>query len=182
MASSIPRWKTSPSNEGVEKLLGSSNPYKASGPDMIPARLLKECSNELALIFATIFSKSPQTGICPADWKQANVSAVFKKGQRVDHANYRPVSLTCLFYKLPEHVIVSKVMKHVDYHNILTDSQRGFRRRMSCETQQRCDGRRNIHRTQRWTMEYWQIWSSSIFLKLLIVHPINVFSVKSTTT
>ena len=48
--------------EGVEKLLHKSNPSNASGPDMIPARLLKECSTDLAPILATIFNKSLQTG------------------------------------------------------------------------------------------------------------------------
>ena len=121
--------------EGVEKLLHKSNPHKASGPDMIPARLLKECSKDLAPLLATIFNKSLQTGTVPTDWKKANVSAIFKKGQRYDPANYRPVSLTCLCCKLLEHVVVSNVMKHVDQHKILTDCQHGFRARRSCETQ-----------------------------------------------
>ena len=38
------------SEDGVRKLLQKSNPRKATGPDMIPARLLKECAEELAPI------------------------------------------------------------------------------------------------------------------------------------
>ena len=104
------------SEDGVRKLLQKCNPQKATGPDMIPARLLKECAEELAPILAIIYNKSIQTGIVPDDWKKANVSAVFKKGQRYDPANYRPVSLTCLCCKTLEHIIVSSVMKHVDSH------------------------------------------------------------------
>ena len=44
--------------ERMEKLLISSNPHKASRPDMIPVRLLKKCSEELAPILVTIFNKS----------------------------------------------------------------------------------------------------------------------------
>ena len=121
--------------EGVRKLLQKSNPRKASGPDMIPAWLLKECAEDLAPILAIIFNKSLQIGTVPEDWKTANVSAVFKKGQRYDPANYRPVSLTCLCCKILEHIIVSNVMKHVDKHSILSDCQHGFRARRSCETQ-----------------------------------------------
>ena len=123
------------SEDGVRKLLQKCNPQKATGPDMIPARLLKECAEELAPILAIIYNKSIQTGIVPDDWKKSNVSAVFKKGQRYDPANYRPVSLTCLCCKTLEHIIVSSVMKHVDSHKILTDCQHGFRARRSCETQ-----------------------------------------------
>ena len=53
---------------------------------------------------------------------------------KIDAANYRPVSLTCLCCKMLEHIIVSNVMKHVDDYNILTDCQHGFRAR-SCDTQ-----------------------------------------------
>ena len=102
---------------------------------MIPARLLKECAEELAPILAIIYNKSIQTGIVPDDWKKANVSAVFKKGQQYDPANYRPVSLTFLCCKTLEHIIVISIMKHVDSHKILTDCQHGFRARRSCETQ-----------------------------------------------
>ena len=70
------------SEEGVRKLLQKSNPRKDSGPDMIPARLLEECAEDLAPMLAIIiFNKSLQTGTVPEDWKTANVSAVFKKGQ-----------------------------------------------------------------------------------------------------
>ena len=82
--------------QGVKKLLQKSNRQKATGPDMIPARILRECSEELAPILTIVFNKMLQTGCVPEDWKQANVSAVFKKGQRYNPANYRPVSLTCL--------------------------------------------------------------------------------------
>ena len=109
--------------DGVRKLLQKSNQRKASGPDMVPARLLKECSEELSPILTSIFNKSLQTGTVPNDWKTADVSAIFKKGQSYDPANYRPVSLTCLYCKILEHVIVSNVLKHLDCYKILTDCQ-----------------------------------------------------------
>ena len=120
--------------EGLRKLLRKSNPSIASGPDMIPARLLQECADELAPLLANICNNSLQTGIVPQDWKQANVS-VFKKGQRYETSNYRLVSLTCLCCKIMEHVIVNNAMKHVDNYKILSDCQHGFRARRSCETQ-----------------------------------------------
>ena len=123
------------SEKGVRKLLQKSNPRKASGADMIPARLLKECAKDLAPILAIIFNKPFQTGTVPDDWTTTKVSAVFKKGERYDPANYRPVSLTCLCCKMLEHIIVSNVMKHMEGHSILFDCQHGFHARRSCETQ-----------------------------------------------
>ena len=44
------------------------------------------------------------TGIVPDDWKTANVTPIFKKGNRQRVENYRPVSLTSLIGKVCETV------------------------------------------------------------------------------
>ena len=121
--------------EGVLKLLQKLNVNKASGPDMIPTRLLKELSNEIAPFLCIIYQKCLETGQIPDVWRTANVSAIFKKGEKFKASNYRPVSLTCISCKMFEHIIVSNIMRHLDNNDILTDCQQGFRPRRSCETQ-----------------------------------------------
>ena len=71
----------------------------------------------------------------PDDWRQANVAPIFKKGEKYDAANYRPVSLTCICCKTLEHIIVSNINKHLAFESILADCQHGFRSQRSCETQ-----------------------------------------------
>ena len=66
--------------EGVTKLLRKVNPNKASGPDSIPARILKELADEIAPLLTTIFNKSLEQGEVPTDWRKANVTAIYKKG------------------------------------------------------------------------------------------------------
>ena len=68
--------------EGVKKLLDKSNPNKATGPDQIPAWILKECSAELAPILTLVLNESLKQCKVPEDWRQANVTAIFKKGSR----------------------------------------------------------------------------------------------------
>lgn len=63
------------------------------------------------------------------------MTPVFKKGEHYDPGNYRPVSLTCIACKIMEHIIASELMNHLDDNNILHDSQHGFRKLRSCETQ-----------------------------------------------
>ena len=121
--------------EGVIKLLKQINPNKACGPDMIPARILKEMAEDLGPILTTFFRRSMELGTVPNDWKQANVTAIYKKGERFKASNYRPVSLTSLCCKIQEHILTSNIMKHLDKFNILTDCQHGFRARRGCETQ-----------------------------------------------
>ena len=104
-------------------------------PGGLHARILKELSEEIAPFLCTIYQKCLETGSIPDVWKTANVSAMFKKGEKFKASNYRPVSLTCISCKMFEHIIVSNIMRHLDKHKLLTDCQHGFRRRRSCETQ-----------------------------------------------
>jgi hypothetical protein len=49
----------------------------------------------------------------PLDWRNANVSPVFKKGEKYKAENYRPISLTCICCKLLEHIITSHIARHL---------------------------------------------------------------------
>ena len=120
---------------GVTKLLQNLNIHKASGPDNVNARILKELHSETAPILTFIFKRSFETGIVPDDWKKANVVPIFKKGERYKASNYRPVSLTCISCKVMEHIIASQVMKHLESNDILYEKQFGFRGKRSPETQ-----------------------------------------------
>ena len=120
---------------GVLKLLQNLDPTKASGPDNISPKILKELANEIAPSLTLIFKKSYDTGMVPADWRHATVAPIFKKGEKYVAANYRPVSLTCIASKIMEHIVTSQIMKHSNTHNILYPLQHGFRSRLSCETQ-----------------------------------------------
>ena len=120
---------------GVKRLLDRLNPFKSSGPDDLSARVLKECSAEIAPVLACIFNKSLAQSRVPDDWLQANVVPIYKKGEKYDPANYRPVSLTCICCKSLEHILVGRVMQHLSDHKILVESQHGFRSGRSCETQ-----------------------------------------------
>jgi hypothetical protein len=121
--------------QGVEKQLSKLNDKKATGPDLIPTRVLKEHSDLIAPVLQHLFQQSVDTGRVPADWKMANICAVFKKGDKTLCKNYRPVSLTCVICKTLEHIIASHIMKHLNRNSILAFFQHGFRSGHSCESQ-----------------------------------------------
>ena len=109
---------------------------KAIGPDNIPNQALKLAADEIARVLQHIFQHSLDTGELPLDWRRANITPIYKKGQTTDPANYRPVSLTYKYFcKLLEHIIDSNLMKHLSKHGILSDHQHVFRKARSCETQ-----------------------------------------------
>ena len=121
--------------KGVLKLLQALNISKAAGPDGIRPRVLKELSSELAPIFTLLFQASLHQQSIPDIWKHANVTPIYKKGDKTNPSNYRPVSLTCISCKLLEHIICSRLMQHLTKHNILYPLQHGFRDKRSCESQ-----------------------------------------------
>lgn len=121
--------------EGILKLFENLCVTKATGPDNIPATFLKSFAKELTPSYRLLFQASIDQGKVPDDWKAANVTPIFKKGDRNKPENYRPVSITSISCKLLEHIICSNIMRHLDQNDILTEAQHGFRRHRSCETQ-----------------------------------------------
>ena len=121
--------------DGVVKLLQDLKSSKASGPDMIPNRVLKEAAVETAPFLVLLFQASLDQGILPKEWKHAYVSPIYKKGDRSLPVNYRPVSLTCTCCKVMEHIVYSSVIKHFESNGILSEAQHGFRKHHSCITQ-----------------------------------------------
>ena len=115
------------SNEGVTKLLKGLDPSKALGPVELHPRVLKELATELGPVFAHLFQKSLDMGEISKEWSLANICPLYKKGDRALACNYRHVSLTCVPFRLFEHVVCSNIMAHLDEYKHLSDRQHAFR-------------------------------------------------------
>lgn len=64
------------------------------GPDRMHPWVLRELVEVIARPLSIIFDKSWGTGEVLEDRRKANVTLAFKKGNKEDPGNYRPVSLT----------------------------------------------------------------------------------------
>ena len=71
-----------------------------------------------------------ETRHIPQQWKEANVCGIFKKGDRKDPLNYRPVSLTCIVCKIYEKFIRHHILSHIE--DRIVDCQHGFVNGKSC--------------------------------------------------
>lgn len=116
-----------------KKIRGLKN-ESAPGTDGITTLLLKELAEETAPALAMIFTKSLDEGVVPTDWREANVTPIFKKGSKSVPGNYRPVSLTSVVCKLMESMIRDELTIHLECNKLIEDSQHGFMHGRSCAT------------------------------------------------
>ena len=120
--------------EQVRKKLSKLNANKASGPDGIHINVLRKCLN-FAMPLAILFQHSLDNGEIPQDWRDANVSPLFKNGSRLLCSNYRPVSLTSQVVKILERCILDHINLTLARNNFIQSCQHGFQAGSSCVTQ-----------------------------------------------
>ena len=85
--------------QGVINLLANCDSNKSPGPGKISPLFLKNTANEIALMLTHLFHQSLTLGTLSSTWNHAYVSPIFKRGNKSDPKNYRPVSLTSLICK-----------------------------------------------------------------------------------
>ena len=88
-----------------------NNYNKSTGPDNIPAWVLKEHANSLAAPLTIIFNCSLREGVLPTAWKSANIIPLPKTKPLMSvKTDIRPISLT----PFAEKVFESIIMKYGD--------------------------------------------------------------------
>ena len=87
-----------------------------------------------------LFNLSLEEGIVPSEWKEENITPLFKKGTRNNPENYRPVSLTSVSVvcKLLETLIRDHMVEFLIKHKLINTSQHGFLKARSCLTNLLC--------------------------------------------
>ncbi len=83
---------------------------------------------------AKLFNNSIKTGIIPVEWKSPIICPIYKKGNKNDVANYRPICLTSIACKILERILTAKILKNLKKASLLSDAQHGFVPRRSCLT------------------------------------------------
>ncbi|CAB4032685.1 Hypothetical predicted protein, partial [Paramuricea clavata] len=118
--------------EEVQAVLETLDVTKATGPDNVPARLLKETAPVISTSLCTLFNKSLSQGALPEDWKIANIIPVYKKGEKEYAENYRPISLLSIVSKVLERCVFYNIREQL--YQVIKTSQHGFTRGKSCVT------------------------------------------------
>lgn len=123
---------------GVTNLINCLDVRKAHGPDQISSCCLRDFGTKVKNFIpclALVIQTSLNQGCVPQDWRTATVVPIYKSGRRDLPQNYRPISLTSVVSKIIEHIVVSSMWQHIENYNLISNSQHGFRKRLSTTTQ-----------------------------------------------
>eukprot|EP00061_Rhincodon_typus_P007464 g29184.t1 len=81
-----------------------------------------------------MFVSTLATGEVAEDWRIANVVPLFKKGNKDNPGNYKPVNLTLVVGQLLEKLLRDKIYMHSEANGLISNRQHGFERGRSCLT------------------------------------------------
>jgi hypothetical protein len=103
-----------PKVEIVLDTLANLDENSATGPDMLPARVLKQCRYQLAAPILQIMQTILNSGIWPLDWRIHWIVPIYKRGAVYLPKNYRGVHLTAQLAKVVERLLLSMMVPHID--------------------------------------------------------------------
>ena len=113
-------------NEEIISLIRNLYPNKANGSAGISGQMLLLCDDSVILPRNKLLIST-----YPDMWKLANVTPMFKKGDKQLINNYRSISL----WKYFEIIIFNNLYSYLNANNLITKNQSGFRPGGSITTQ-----------------------------------------------
>ena len=112
---------TAPELEDTMNLLPTG---KAAGPDGLPNKFYKVFSKTLAPILENVFAESVSNGKLPPAVGDGLITLLYKKNERDDPRNYRPITLLNSDYKIMMRVLAARMNQAVT--EFVSDPQTGF--------------------------------------------------------
>ena len=116
----------------VASIIKALKNKKSCGIEGISNEILKCCSPIIERHLALAFNKCIDEGVFPNIFKTAKVVPLFKKGDKKDPANYRPISLLSSLSKVFEKILHNRMIRFTEKNNLICPMQYGFRNSMSC--------------------------------------------------
>ena len=89
--------------------------------------------DSIKIILSKIFKASLEEAVFPKKFKIAKVIPIFKKGDKQNIENYRPISILLVFSKVLEHIMYNCLFEYFMKNNLLHENQFGFQINNSIE-------------------------------------------------
>ena len=111
----------------VKKTIRSLQNKNSSGEDGISNKILKIFNNEICRPITYILNLSIKNNYYPKQWRLSKVITLFKKGDKTELGNYRPISLQNVLSKVMERIVKTQLMAYLEENELLPQNQYGFR-------------------------------------------------------
>lgn len=93
--------------------------------------MLRNLDEDSILALTAYFNAYWETGNLPSQWKEAKIIMIPKPGKRLLLENLRPISLTSCVGKVLEHVILTRLHRHMNDNDLFPNTMIGFRSKLS---------------------------------------------------
>ena len=117
--------------EDVKREINNISSKKAAPKGDIPVKILKWNSDIIAPVLTECYNQNIKNSTFPNELKNADISPVYKKKDRHDESNYRPVSILPLLSKPFERILYEQIDNHTKY--LLSKYQGEFRKKFSSQ-------------------------------------------------
>ena len=114
-------------SDKIESQIKYLKNHKASGPNSIPTTIFKHFRKNVSVPLTELINLSFNQGKFPAVLQIARMTLTFKKGDKLDVNNYRPISLISNISKIIEKLIHKRLNSFLEQNNIFCPPQFGFR-------------------------------------------------------
>lgn len=113
------------------KIISSLKNSTAVGYDDLRTDIIKKSMFIIAAPLAHVINLSLAQGFFPDELKKSVVNPLFKKGEKSDMGNHRPVTLVSVFAKIYEKVMYNRMITFFEKTNVINEEQHGFRKSKS---------------------------------------------------
>ena len=121
------------SDQELLEALKTLKPNKSAGFDEINVNVIMSVIHQIFHPLKFLFNLSLKYGVFPQNLKIAKVIPIFKKGEKTEVSNYRPISILPCFSKILERIMYNRLYSYIMQHNLLSDSQFGFQAKHSTD-------------------------------------------------
>ena len=97
--------------------------------------MFKICGDTICKPRELIFKEALTTSLFSSEWTKGNIVSCYKKGDKQNLKNYRPVSLLPICGKIFERLIFNEMFSFFLANNLLAPNQSGFKPGDSCINQ-----------------------------------------------
>ena len=104
--------------------------HKSSGPGYIPAWALKDSKLSIGAHLQFVVNECINKNTFPYILKTAHVTTVYKKGDRLEPENYRPVSVTSTLAKFL--ILLEQLTHHLTLNGLINKNQFELQKQKSC--------------------------------------------------